>query len=443
MILLDLNLPDSTGIETFNRVHDQVPQIPLILLTGQDDEELAGKMVQEGAEDFIVKGQINGNLLARSIRYAIERKQAEEQLKLLKYSIDTAPDAAYWLDPEGCFLYINETGCQTLGYGRNELLQKHVSLVNPRATPGRWAQVWKDLREKKKLTIESVHRRKDGSEFQVEITSVYVKFGEKEYCNGFARDISERKQAEEERQQSEILFRTLFELSPDAIMLIDPHDPAIRSRIIDCNAAACRMNGYQREELIGQSIEIVNEFPYSDVGEIAYLDKIRADGSVQLEVLHRHKSGTVFPVEVSTTIIKVGERELLIGIDRDISERKQAEQAQRQSELQFRALFELSPDAIMLIDPHHPDISWPILDCNETACRMNGYRRDELIGQSIDLLNVAPGSREERTAYMQQLREAGNLHVKSFHRHKNGSVFPIEISTTVIKVGERELVIGY
>jgi diguanylate cyclase (GGDEF)-like protein/PAS domain S-box-containing protein len=121
---------------------------------------------------------------------------------------------------------------------------------------------------------------------------------------------------------------------------------------------------------------------------------------------------------------------------------KQAEKAQQQSEFLFRALFEASPDAVMLIDPHDPNGSWPIIDCNAIACVMNGYGREEMIGHSIDIVNITPGPPAERIAYLKQIREAGNLKLETFHRHKNGTIFPIEVSTTLIKVGERELLMG-
>ena len=86
------------------------------------------------------------------------------------------------------------------------------------------------------------------------------------------------------------------------------------------------MSGYDRDELIGQPIDIVNADPYTQAGQTAYLKKLRDAGNLKYEVFHRRKNGVVFPVEVSTAIIKVGERELVIGIDRDITERKQAEE---------------------------------------------------------------------------------------------------------------------
>ena len=108
----------------------------------------------------------------------------------------------------------------------------------------------------------------------------------------------------------------------------------------------------------------------------------------------------------------------------------------------LRTLLDLSPDAVIVIDLHDPNVSWPIIDCNAAACRMNGFEREELIGHSIDILNVTEGTEEERATYLKQLREAGTLKLQTLHHRKDGGTFPVEISTTLIKVGQQELVIG-
>ena len=130
-----------------------------------------------------------------------ERKRAEEQIALLKHAIDVHSDGAYWMDGENRFFYLNDAACKAVGYEREELIGKPVSFINPRATPEALKAVWEHLRSDGFFFTESVHRRKDGSEFPVEIMSTYVQFGGKEYNCGDARDISERKQQERDRAQ--------------------------------------------------------------------------------------------------------------------------------------------------------------------------------------------------------------------------------------------------
>ncbi len=80
VVLLDLSLPDSRGLETFRKLHDQTTTVPVVVLTGLDDETTAITAAKEGAQDYVVKGQFNRGLLVRAMRYAIERKRAELEL---------------------------------------------------------------------------------------------------------------------------------------------------------------------------------------------------------------------------------------------------------------------------------------------------------------------------------------------------------------------------
>jgi two-component system cell cycle sensor histidine kinase/response regulator CckA len=133
------------------------------------------------------------------LRDITERKRAEQEIALLKHSIDVHYDAAYWTDSDSRFIYINDAGCKALGLECGELIGKTILAINENATAERMKVVWDTLRTEGFHRTESFHRRKDGSEFPVEILTSYVRFGGKEYACGFARDISERKVAEEEK----------------------------------------------------------------------------------------------------------------------------------------------------------------------------------------------------------------------------------------------------
>src|SRR6185369_4022745 len=85
VILLDLSLPDSQGLETLSRMHAHAPNLPLIVLTGMDDDELALAAMRHGAQDFLIKGKFDIQLLSRVIRHTIERKRAEKEIKKLAY----------------------------------------------------------------------------------------------------------------------------------------------------------------------------------------------------------------------------------------------------------------------------------------------------------------------------------------------------------------------
>ena len=125
LVMLDLGLPDSHGLETFTKVHTQVPQVPIIVLSSLDDESVAMKTVHEGAQDYVVKGErMDARLLVRAIHYAIERKHAEqamaEQHKLLRTLIDNLPDLIYAKDPQGRLFLNNAAHMRFLGAAKPE-----------------------------------------------------------------------------------------------------------------------------------------------------------------------------------------------------------------------------------------------------------------------------------------------------------------------------------
>jgi PAS domain S-box-containing protein len=127
---------------------------------------------------------------------------------------------------------------------------------------------------------------------------------------------------------------------------------------------------------------------------------------------------------------------------RESVERKRTEIALRDSETFFRMLFQNSPDSIMLLDPHHPSGEWPIIECNEAACRSNGYTREELIGSSIDILHKHKSKPEELARHLESLKQSGWREFEAYHKHKNGTVFPVHTTSNVIVLGGKELVLG-
>ncbi|MCP4566360.1 MAG: response regulator [FCB group bacterium] len=130
-----------------------------------------------------------------------ERIRAEEALRLMQFSIDHISDSTFWSTPEGQLCYVNDTICQNLGYSREELLKMSVTDIDPIYNEGKLLINWEDIKREKYLNFESVHRRISGEDYPVEVTINYVKFEGDEYCCIFARDISQRKETEDQQQQ--------------------------------------------------------------------------------------------------------------------------------------------------------------------------------------------------------------------------------------------------
>ncbi len=122
--LLDLQLPDSRGADTFTIAHAAAPDVPIIVLSESDDEELALETVQLGAQEYLVKGRVDAHLLHRALRYAIERARAEAQLsrerELLHTLLENVPDRIYFKDRESRFIRINRALTELFGLQRAE-----------------------------------------------------------------------------------------------------------------------------------------------------------------------------------------------------------------------------------------------------------------------------------------------------------------------------------
>jgi len=207
IVLTDLGLLETQGLDTFRKIHDKVPSVPIIVLTGLDDENVATKAVHEGAQDYLVKGQIDGNLLSRAVRYAIERKQKEEELRNAKIFtesiISNVPEVIYSVNREMKVIYISPKCEQLYGYTSEEFINDPTKL---------WMEV---IHPEDRQMLEPIHDKLTKGEsysFEYRIINKYGNTrwvhdtgnplldheGKVERLEGSITDITERKRMEEE-----------------------------------------------------------------------------------------------------------------------------------------------------------------------------------------------------------------------------------------------------
>jgi len=208
IILLDLSLPDSQGLDTLYQTLSKYPEIPIILLTGLDDEALAIEALQAGAQDYIVKGHNESFLLARSIRYAIERKRIENDLRMseMRYRIlfNSIDDAICVFEIDDTLMpskhiEVNDAACKKLGYTREEFLNLTIDKVLAPKYQSDLLLYYEKLVANKKILFETTLLKKSGEKLSVEINSLIFDLQGKTFVLCVARDISERKRAEAER----------------------------------------------------------------------------------------------------------------------------------------------------------------------------------------------------------------------------------------------------
>ncbi len=267
------------------------------------------------------EGKVFGvSVFARNIT---EIKQAEEQMRILKHSIDIATDSAYWLDSTGHFIYVNETGYKRLGYSKDELLNLVIEDISPSITPERWAIILQQLRENGNYFSESVHRRKDGTLFAVEIATSYINFNGKEYINGFAKDITERKKAENALSESEERFRVTFEKAGIGIAIVDSSGKPVKS-----NLKLQEMTGYSQEELLSMSfVEFTHKEDVNTDWDL-YSELIQGKiDSYQIEKRYIRKDGTILWGNLTVSLVHFTNQKAnyAIGMVEDITHRKDTE----------------------------------------------------------------------------------------------------------------------
>jgi PAS domain S-box-containing protein len=267
--------------------------------------------------------------------------------------IDQTHDPVFWQSPADGFrfVYVNEAACQHFGRPAEALLRMSVPDIDPNYPLEEMQRHWQELKRRRAITIETVNRRASGEVVPVEVTTNYVLFDGEEYVAGTIRDISERKRAEDALRASEARFRTLVDHATDAFALCDEH-----GILVDVNRQACESLGYRREELIGMSGSDVDP----DVDVDALLKRFAAGEQIlTFESRHRRKDGTLFPVEVRARhFVSPEGRALVFVLVRDITERKRAEEALRESEERYRALIEVSPQIVWMARADGSNIFW-------------------------------------------------------------------------------------
>lgn len=280
--------------------------------------------------------------IAERKRVAEAAQLSEERFQLVSYATS---DAVWDYDLTQETVWWNR-GVQTLfGYGPNDV-EPVMKWWEDRLHPDDRAKVLTSFqnmlaRQEEFWSKEYRFRRANGTYAHVFDRAYVIHNSDQRPVRvvGAMLDVTGLKHAETALRESEEYLRLLFEHSPDAILLIDPHSTPVPWAIVDCNAAAGHMNGYTRAELIGQSIDILHTSASDPDALALHLTRLRETGLLQYEKVYRRRDGQLLPVEVSTSIVTIAGRELVLGIDRDITQRKLAEQALHESENRYRELF--------------------------------------------------------------------------------------------------------
>jgi PAS domain S-box-containing protein len=314
-------------------------------------------------ETKIMQGEWRGQKALLGISHDVtQRKQAEEALQQsheeFKSLLDNAPVGIHEIDIKGRLVRINHTELEMLGYSAAELLGQFVWKISADEKLSRRSALAKLSGEPPLDKFERMFRRKDGSTFPVLINDQILrsKDGAIIGIRAAVQDITERKREEEARRKTEERYGLLFHSINDAVFVHGLDANGLPGRFSDVNDVACRRLGYTREELLQMGpADIDAPEGWALVPEM--VRHLQANKHAVWEGIHVAKDGRRIPVEISNHLFDLEGVPTVLATVRDITERKQAEEAVRQSEERYRALVETAPDVVYIISSEGAFIS--------------------------------------------------------------------------------------
>lgn len=354
---------------------------------------------------------------------------------MLERLYESLPDGVVLTSANGEILRVNAQAEKLFGYSRAELLGQPVEMLIPECFRAAHVAHRSAYHHDPRLRpmgagLELYARRKDGTQFPVDIMLSPFETKDGLLVVAVVRDITERKRAEEALQRSRDMLDKLCEFSPDGIVLVTSPE----GRIVRVNAEAERMSGYSRDELVGRSVDDLipprSRNPHGP-SRLTYRPEDRMDGAgAILELYVKRKDGVEFPVEATCGPVETDDGELVLGVVRDVTARKQAEDALRHSEERLRSIVETVKDyAILSLDPEGRVTSW-----NRAAERIKGYRAEEIIGQHFS--RFYPPEDTERGKPDQALKlaaEHGRFEDEGWRIRKDGSRFWANVVLTALR----------
>lgn len=478
VILLDLGLPDSQGLDTLRAVRSRVPSMPLLLLTGLEDEELGSTAVEMGAQDYLVKGQIDAPLLMRALRYSIQRKKIEETVRkgkdlsealnniyeIIDLSLDFSTimsriiaEAARAIGADSSVIYLLEGDQWALRYAyglspeiigecfkRDDIQFSRLEIEGSRSImiSERVNQCFIE-----RQGIQSVIEvpLTDGDTiigaFSLNYHSPDAVFSEHQYDFAHkvaasaslalknARLYEEQVKAEKDLERLNRNYQLLLDCAAEGIYGIDTDG---NGQFF--NQASLGMLQFASEELIGKPVHNLIHHTLPD-GTRHPKEECLLYGSLQygtsyhiLDEVFWRKDGTSFPIDCTSNPIMEDDRVVGAVITfKDITARKRAEEELRKSEERYKHLFQNANDPIFILDP---DLRF--IDVNNRAVDIFGYMRSEL--RQMSVLDLTPEEHAHRLKGELKKRESALMSeiFSGTLQARKGDQLDVEISSSAL-----------
>ncbi len=436
-IISDYQMPGMDGIAFLKAVRSSHGDIPFIIFTGRGREEIVIEALNNGADFYLQKGgdpEVLYTELTHVIRRTIQMRQAQVSLAEQEqryHDLQNATDLIQSVAPDGHFLFVNKKWQDTLGYREDELAnltlfdiiheesKEHCMTLFPRVIAGENVGI-----------IDVVFKARNGKKVYMEgLANCKISDGKPQYTRGIFKDVTERKKAadelhsayekvtaaeEELRQNYDVLsakeqalreseerFRNLFDNANESIFVIQD------GRICFANPKIVEIGGYANDELaVKPFLEFIHPDDRAVVGE---QHGRRLAGEVLKETYAFRilpKEGPVRWMEINASLITWDNRPAVLVFLSDITERRKTENALRDSEERYRALYNDNPVMLFTLDP-----AGNVISVNKAGAGQLGYTAGELEGQSV-LRVFYP---DDRSAVTDQFQVCLKSPGKGFH----------------------------
>jgi PAS domain S-box-containing protein len=436
LALLDLTLPDSLGIDSVITLGRLLPGAPIVVFSGLSDINVALESISLGAQDYLIKGEFDEKLLTKSIKYSIERKKIlqnlQESNERYEYVNKATNDIIWEWD------YKTRTGIwgqgfiKTFGYSENNLrynetwIQKYI---HPDDIEKLVKSLQFHLHNRNEIWQGEYRFRSADGSYKYILDRGYTIFDadNKPYrMIGAMTDITESREKEETIRK---LFQAV-EQSDEIILITDTHGV-----ITFVNTAFEEVYGYNKEEIIGKTTPRILKSGMMDKVFYDELWKQLPQGKgLRKEVINKTKDGRLITIDTSLSPV-FNDQQALIGymaVQKDITEKKNAEKKLANAELRYRTLFEQSPDGISVIDAE----TFLPIEFNTKIHSQLGYSREEFALLKItdyEMIDTA----EIIKARAEKIMQAGEDNFETKHRAKNGDIREVQVTVRRITLNEK------
>jgi len=425
-ILLDLSLPDSKGFQTVSRLQEYGLNIPIIVLTANSDEEVAAQSIQAGAQEYLVKKEIDSKLLMRSLRHAIARqnrqaawRQSEEKYRSL---VDNIKEVVFQVDAAGNWAFLNAAWTEITGFSIPETLgTPFLNYIHPDDHQRNIEYLRPLVESQKEFCRYKIRYLTKVGKFRWIEAQARLTFAPNGTISGTAgtlNDITHQILAQEQLQASQDFLKHTLNAIADPIFVKDEHH-----RLIIINNAFCQLIGKPREELLCQSDYDIFPKAQADVSWEKDDLVFKTGGGNENEENFTGSDGTERVISTKKTIFKNADNsKMLVGTIRDVTSYKQQQAKLQASQRFIEKIATSTPNILYVYDIEQSRNVY----ANCCIAEVMGYRAEEIqeIGTQILTSLMHPEDFATILEYWEQIENGldGEIFEREYRmRHRDGS----------------------